>query len=229
MYISRTQGRWLTGFVMSLITLLLISCGGSTTNTPPTPNPTLARVNGFGSAANHVHSLLAFPNHVLVLATHYGTFRSEDDGATWKEVAGGDNQLMGGLMTYSLSYSPLNLQRLYMLTRAATIPHSGTLGLYTSDDQGRTWKLAIPQASLTSSSIFLVAAGNDTPDEVYIYLSDLGALGLRLSLDDGQHFSATAMLPFGLILGLLIIPGKSGHLLAYGSDGMARSVDGGAH
>jgi hypothetical protein len=77
--------------------------------------------------------------------------------------------------------------------------------------------------------IFTEAAGNDTPDEVYVYLRDLGALGLKVSLDDGQHFSATGTLPFGIIAGLLAIPGAPGQLLVYSSDGMARSTDGGHH
>ncbi len=45
------------------------------------------------------------------MATHYGLFRSSDDGATWQEVAGGKNQPMQGLMTYSLVVSPLDSQQ----------------------------------------------------------------------------------------------------------------------
>ena len=215
---------------LCLITLtLLAACGpGISQNTPPTPS-TPVPVNGFGSASNHVHSLIALPHHVLVLATHFGLFRSTDDGATWQEVAGGNNQPMQGLMTYSLVVSPLDSQRLYVLTLPNVIPHKGTLGLYTSADQGRAWQLAIAAASITSGSIYTVAPGNDTPAEVYIYLRSLGSLGLRVSLDAGQHFSSTGTLPFGSILGLLAIPGAPGHLLAYGSDGMARSTDGGNH
>jgi len=212
-----------------MLLILLAACGpGISQNTPQTP-PTPVPVNGFGSASNHVHSLIALPQHVLVLATHYGLFRSQDNGATWQEVAGGNNQLMQGLMTYSLVVSPLDSQRLYVLTQPSVIPHKGTLGLYTSADQGRTWQLAVATASITSSSIFMVAPGNDTPTEVYIYLPDLGALGLRVSLDAGQHFSSAGTLPFASILGLLAIPGAPGHLLAYGSDGIARSTDGGNH
>jgi len=216
--------------ILILLSLLLVACGGeSSSGVQATASPTAGRVNGFGTALNHVHSMLALPNHVLVLATHYGLFRSADDGATWQEVAGGPHQLMDGLMTYSLQVSPLDSNRLYVLTLPSVIPHTGTLGLYTSADQGRTWTLSIPTASLTSSSIFMVAPGNDTPNEVYIYLPDLGPLGLRLSLDAGQHFSSTGMLPFGRILGLLAIPGAPGQLLAYGNDGIARSTDGGNH
>jgi photosystem II stability/assembly factor-like uncharacterized protein len=216
--------------ILCLVAFLLAACGGGgTPETQPTANPVTTRVNGFGSAANHVHSMLAFPSHVLVLATHYGLFRSQDGGATWQEVAGGPNQTMDGLMTYSLVVSPLNPQRLYVLTQPSVINHPGVVGLYTSADQGRTWKLSVASASLTTKTIFVVAPGNDNPDEVYVYLPDLGPLGLQISLDNGRHFSKTGTLPFGSIFGLLAIPGAPGQVLAYGSDGMARSTDGGIH
>ncbi len=215
--------------LLSIIALLLVACGGGTTSTQPAANPTTVPVNGFGTAANHVHSLVVLPSRVLVLATHYGLFRSQDGGTSWQEVAGGSNQQMDGLMTYSLAYSPLNPQRLYVLTLPAFIPYAGTVGLYTSADEGRTWKLSIAATSITSKTIFVLTPGNDTPDEVYVYLSELGALGLKRSMDDGQHFSSTGTLPFGLIFGVLAVPGVPGHLLAYGSDGMAYSTDGGIH
>ena len=143
--------------LLTIIALLLVACGGDNTNSQPTANPTIVQVNGFGTAANHVHSLVVLPQHVLVLATHYGLFRSQDGGTNWQEVAGGSNQPMAGLMTYSLTYSPLNSQRLYVLTQPAVIPHVGKVGLYTSADQGRTWKLSIAAASITTRTIFVVA------------------------------------------------------------------------
>jgi len=212
-----------------IILTLLAACSPGISQTPPPTPSTAVPVNGFGGATNHVHSLIALPHHVLILATHYGLFRSSDSGATWQEVAGGNNQPMQGLMTYSLVVSPLDSQRLYVLTLPNVIPHKGTLGLYTSADQGRTWQLAVATASITSTSIYTVAPGNDTPAEVYIYLPGLASLGLRVSLDAGQHFSSAGTLPFGSIFGLLAIPGEPGHLLAYGSAGIARSTDGGNH
>lgn len=213
--------------LLVLLALLFSSCDASSQAVQGTP--TQAPVNGFGSAQNHVHSLLAQSGSVLVLATHYGIFRSSDDGASWQKNAAGPNQPMQGLMAYSLVASPLNPQRLYVLTLPATVPHAGVLGLYTSADDGKTWQLAVSTASVTSSSIYMVATGNDTPDEVYIYLPDLGALGLRVSLDDGKHFSSTGTLPFSNILGLIALPNQPGHLLVYGSGGIASSNDGGGH
>ncbi len=226
---QKISARWFLFTILSIMALVLAACGSTSTATTPAAPPTVLPVNGFGTAANHVHSLIALPRHVLVLATHYGLFRSEDDGVRWTEVAAGPHQLMEGLMTYSLVSSVLNPQRIYVLTQPVVASHPGIVGLYTSADQGRSWKLATAAASITTGNIFTVAAGNDTPDEVYVYLPDLGALGLKVSLDDGQHFSATGTLPFGRITGLLAVPGVSGQLLAYSSDGMARSTDGGLH
>jgi hypothetical protein len=85
-------------------------------------------------------------------------------------------------------------------------------------------------AALKTANVFFATAGNQSADEVYIYLQDQGAKGLNVSHDGGKHFSTTGgVLPFGSLLGLLALPGASGQLLAYGDDGLARSVDGGQH
>ena len=47
------------------------------------------------------------------------------------------------------------------MTQPALGHPKGILGLYTSADQGRTWKLSITTASITSGNIYTVAAGND--------------------------------------------------------------------
>ncbi len=222
--------KWFLLTILSIFTLLLAACEGAD-NSNTSTSSTAAPVNGFGIAANHVHSLIALPNNVLVLATHYGSYRSEDSGKTWTQVSGGNNQLMQGVMDYSLTANPLNQQRLYLLTQPAVNNHSGILGLYTSANQGRTWKLANATANFTSNPVGIpfTTAGNDTPDEVYIYVRSLAALGLKVSLDNGQHFSNTGTLPFGDLLGLLALPGEQGQILAYGNDGLARSTDGGIH
>jgi len=223
----RKKARYVLPIIVSLLMIALAACGGSDTSTTATATPAVPRVNGFGTAANHPHTLLVLPNKVLLLATHYGLFRSEDNGSSWKEVAGGSGQMMEGMMTYSLTSSSLDHQRLYVLTQQVAPTPKGTLGLYSSSDQGRSWKLASATSEL--GNMFMVAAGNDTPDEVYIYLNDLGALGLKVSMDGGQHFTTTGKLPFSSFTQLLAIPGAPGHLLVGSSDGLARSTDGGAH
>ena len=227
----RQYSRWLLTLIGISISVLLFSAcsgGGATATSTPTP----VAVNGFGIAENHVHSLISLPNNVLLLATHYGTFRSSDGGTTWQQTSGGANQLMQGVMDYSLSVSPSNPQRIYVLTQpSVTAPHSGVLGLYTSADQGHTWSLMAKTSNFTASptGIYFAAAGNDSPNEVYIYILSPGSNGLKASNDTGLHFSNTGTLPFGIILGMFAVPNEPGQLLVYGSDGVARSTDSGKH
>jgi hypothetical protein len=229
-YFSRFFSGSMPGMLV-LCLLLLAACGTtSNSNNIAAATPQEVRVNGFGTAANHPHAFLVFPNGVMVLATHYGTFWSNNNGSRWTEVAGGPGQIMDGLMSYSLTSSPLNPQRLYELTQPALSNHKGILGLYTSTDQGRSWKMTITEQSLVANEdVYLVEAGNETPDEVYVYLPALGADGLKVSKDAGEHFSATGTLPFGNMTALLALPGEPGQLLAASSSGMARSTDGGLH
>ncbi len=216
--------------LLGIFALLLTACDSSDSSAQSV-TPTQAPVNGFGIASNHVHSLLALPDHVLVLATHYGTFRSEDSGKTCTQVSGGSNQLMQGVMNLSLVVSPFNKNRLYLLTQPAVGRGTGALGLYTSADQGRTWQLVNKTSNFTAApdGISFTVAGNDDANEVYIYVRTLSTNGLKVSHDNGQHFADTSPLPFGNITNMIAIPGAPGQLLIYGSDGMARSSDSGKH
>ncbi|GAC1427477.1 MAG: hypothetical protein PVS3B3_14400 [Ktedonobacteraceae bacterium] len=229
--IHKRYTQWQIWLILGAFALLLASCDSTSSNVQ-SPSPTQAAVNGFGVASNHVHSLLALPNHVLVLATHYGSFRSGDSGKTWTQVSGGPNQLMQGVMNISLVVSPFNKERLYLLTQPSVTGHiSGVLGLYTSADQGRTWQLVNTSANFTAAldGIPFTVAGNDDPNEVYIYVRTLGTSGLKISHDTGQHFTDTGTLPFGNITNMIAVPGAPGQLLIYGSDGIARSTDSGQH
>lgn len=219
-------------FLFVWVIFLFTACSGGNSPQSPNASSTPPPVNGFGISANHVHSMVILPDaqQTIVMATHYGIFRSQDHGATWQETASGPNQLMQGLMTWWLSYNPLDPRRLYVLTQIVVIPHPGVLGLYTSGDGGKTWQMAISYASVSSNNIYLAQAGNDSPSEVYIYLSEQGPLGLKVSMDNGAHFAqAGSRLPFGSVLGVLPLPGQPGHLLVFGNEGIARTSDGGQH
>jgi photosystem II stability/assembly factor-like uncharacterized protein len=210
------------------LALLVSACGNSGGNNPQATPDGGKRVNGFGSAANHVHSLLVFPNNVQLLATHYGLFRSKDAGKIWSTVAAGPGQLMDGLMTASLTASSFNAQRLYVLTQPALTDHKGTLGIYVSADQGSTWQLGASSDELGGLA-YTVQAGNASADEVYTYIPTKTNQGLVVSEDGGKHFASTGILPFGRILGMLVVPGAPGHVLVFSNDGVARSEDRGAH
>ncbi len=226
------NGKWsMHAFLLPicLFTVLFSACSssvGSSSNTS-SDNPTQERVNGFGTAQNHVHSFLSFSGNVLVLATHYGLFRSADGGVKWTMTAAGPGQLMDGMMTFSLVSSPLNPRRLYVLTQPSINNPKGVQALYTSDDQGVTWEMGVKTADI--GAMYFVAVGNDSANEVYTYVTREGAKGFKVSKDGGQHFSSPGVLPFGRILGMLAVPGVPGTLLVYSNDGVARSVDGGAH
>ena len=75
---------------------------------------------------------------------------------------------------------------------------------------------------------FIVQPGNTSPNQVYVYVNVLGAHGLKVSNDAGQHFAALGTLPFASIEGLLALPGVPGTLLVYGDEGIARSTDSGS-
>ncbi len=223
--------RGAAALVAFILLFNLTACGDADNTTGQNgtsgAQPQGPQVNGFGTAGNHVHSLLSMNGNLLLLASHYGLFRSENNGKDWKKVAAGPNQIMDGLMTYSLNSSSLNPKRLYVLSQPVTSNQPGTPGLYTSEDQGITWKLSSAQSSLSSRPIYLETPGNQKETQVYVYLVGQGASGLRMSMDAGKTFSPTAQLPFGNLLGLLALPGTPGELLAYGNDGVAHSSDGG--
>ncbi|GER87082.1 hypothetical protein KDW_12440 [Dictyobacter vulcani] len=54
------------------LALFLSACSSFDNTVPPAATPEAQKVNVFGTAANHVHAMLALPNNVLVVATHYG-------------------------------------------------------------------------------------------------------------------------------------------------------------
>ena len=226
---NRRFRRWLPLSLCILIALVLAGCGGAGNDTTTSNTQAVQKVNVFGTAANHPHSLLAFANHTLLLATHYGLFRSADDGASWKKVAGDPGQAMEGLMSYSMVSSPVDPQRIYVLAQPTDKSSKGTPGLYTSSDQGQTWQLSIAARKLTPSTLFLAQAGNASTNEVYVYINTLGSHGLLVSQDGGKSFQTAGELPFGSLSSLLALPGAKHVLLAGSSDGLARSEDGGQH
>lgn len=210
--------------LVALIAMLamLAGCGGSS-------------AESYGGAKNHLHDLLAMsgaPNTLLV-ASHFGLYRTADAGKTWSEVAGGAGQLMDGLMIYKLAQSPVEPKRVYALAgyrpedKAAA---KGELGVYLSDDAGQTWKLVTPLTAFPNSALFTIAAGAGSAGEIFGVVPNVGAKGLYRSDDAGAHWQAQPDLPAESINGLVADPARAGRLWVYSvSSGFYSSDDNGVH
>ncbi|GCE17865.1 hypothetical protein KDK_16650 [Dictyobacter kobayashii] len=209
--------------VCVLALLVLSACSGLGNSAQQTATPAAQKVNVFGTAANHAHAMLALPNNILLVATHYGLYRSTDAGKSWS----GPNQGLSDMMTSSLTSSPLDHQRVYLLAEHSLSSQTGAIGLYTSSDGGTSWQLA--SKADDTGKMYTIVAGNRSADEVYAYVPTKGANGFVVSQDGGKHFTSPGALPFGRILGILPLPKQPGQLLVYSNDGAARSSDGGAH
>ncbi len=189
----------------------------------------------FGDQKNHIHAMVALPGKPgqLLVATHYGTFRTTDGGQTWKKVLGGDGEPAQGLMDQYLTVSPVNPERLYV--EAITFPDlpksSGIPGIYTSTDGGATWSLITALTNLPSPGIYYMQAGAQNEQQLYVYMQGLQSNGLYETLDAGAHWQPLGALADtgSLSLGMLVDPTKPGHIFEYSESGLFESVDNGAH
>src|SRR6516164_2031438 len=192
-----------SGFLASLALvaslLIVAGCGSSS--------------DSYGGDKNHIHDLLALsgaPNTLLV-ASHFGLYRTADGGKTWSEVAGGSGQLMDGLMIYKLAQSPVAQKRVYALAgyrpedKAAA---KGELGIYLSDDAGLSWKLVTPLSAFPNSALFTIAAGAGSAGQLFAVVPNVGAKGLYMSDDAGAHWRQQPDLPADSVNGLVADPGK---------------------
>ncbi len=218
---ARLGAGWLLVGVLAL--LVLAACSQN-------PQPKA----DFGDQKNHIHAMLALPGKPgqVLLATHYGLFRTTDGGATWKKVLGGSGQLAQGLMDQYLTVSPLNPDRVYV--EAITFPDlpksSGVPGIYTSTDGGATWSLVTALTNLPSPGVYYMQAGAQSEQQLYVYMQGLQSNGLYETLDAGVHWQPLGALPDtgSLSLGMLVDPTKAGHILVYSESGLFASSDNGA-
>ncbi len=216
------------GTALALLALTLASCA------PGDPSGSGAN-NAYGGSLNHTHDILVLrgvgtpQTPTVLLATHVGLYRSADGGKTWVDVAGGAGQPMNGLMLYRLAQSPVDPQRVYVLAivRTAGKPPSPP-GVYTSDDAGRSWRLAAPLTDFANAAIFTISAGANGPGQVFIIDSTLGAHGLLMSMDAGAHWQTEPTLPTSDPSGVLDDPQQPTHLLLWSrSTGLYESADAG--
>lgn len=219
-WLARLGAGWVLGVILA--TLVLAACNQ---DTPPKAD--------FGDQKNHIHAMLALPGKSgqVLLATHYGLFRTTDNGKTWKKVLGGSGQLAQGLMDQYLTVSPLNPDRVYVeaITFSDLPKSSGVPGIYTSTDGGATWSLMTKLTDLPSPGVYYMAAGTQSEQQLYVYMQGLQTRGLYETLDAGAHWQALGTLPDSPSLGMIVDPAKAGHLFVYSEGGLFASADNGAH
>ncbi|MGZ3664124.1 MAG: hypothetical protein ACXVDA_06485, partial [Ktedonobacterales bacterium] len=102
--------------LVAVLVTILSACSQSSTTTDP-----------YGGPQNHLHDILALGGvpHTLLVASHYGLYRSSDDGQHWTTEAGTAGQQADGLMLYKLAQSPVNPQRVYVLATKRQVTQNG--------------------------------------------------------------------------------------------------------
>lgn len=217
---QKRRGMWTVLALAALVgALALAGCGSSSTRDGP------------GGSLNHVHDLLALrgvPRTVL-LATHFGLYRTTDGGAHWTEVAGESGQAADGLMLFKLSQSPVDPQRVYLLA----IPRTGrpqdakaTTGIYTSGDAGKTWKLVTPVSFFPTGTVFTIGAGSASPGQIFALVPALADKGLYVTDDSGAHWRQLPQLPDSHPTGVTGDPNHPGRMILWSaSTGIYTSDD----
>jgi photosystem II stability/assembly factor-like uncharacterized protein len=144
-----------------------------------------------------IHSIVVNPQWPgqLTIATRFGTFRSDDRGARWRDLKA---PLMRPVGSYCrvLRYAPGDGDTIYL---AAANDFDGDRGaLFISRDNGASWKKAEPSVWL-KTPIFGLAVDPNHPDHVF-FSSKIGQL--VYSRDRGKTWSVNPL------------PNAAGHLFA---------------
>lgn len=144
-----------------------------------------------------------------------GIYRSDDDGATWKEVKGeGLPSKPYGRVGIAVA---ANSDRVYALIEAA----EG--GLYRSDDGGEKWQLVNPDERLRQRAWYYMHIIADPKDADTVYVMNVD---FHKSTDGGRSFNKISV-PHGDNHGLWIDPQDNSRMIAVNDGGAIVSVDGG--
>lgn len=209
------------GLLVAVLLTLLSACSQGNTTTDP-----------YGGAQNHLHDILALSGmpHTILVASHYGLYRSSDDGQHWATEAGTPGQQADGLMLYKLAQSPVNPQRVYVLANKRQSTQKGIPGLYASADAGKTWRLAAPLTSFSTQSVYTIGTGSAGPNQVYAILPGLAERGLFVSNDAGHTWQPLPATPTAAPTGVMGDPAHAGRLFLWSkANGFFSSDDNGQH
>jgi len=140
-----------------------------------------------GGIGDHIHSMvldLKRPN-ILFIGTHYGTFRSDDSGASWTSLGNASHGLSSVLIATSITISPVDDENVYL---TGYMRDSGNAsGVLVSHDGGNTWQ-TLPTSGpgqLPNPRVMMVQAGWEGAGECFAYLV---GYGLYRSEDGGAQW-----------------------------------------
>jgi len=144
-----------------------------------------------------------------------GIYRSDDDGATWKEVKGdGLPKKPYGRVGVAVAS---NSDRVYALIEA----EEG--GLYRSDDGGEKWQLVNPDHRLRQRAWYYMHIIPDPKDVDTVYVMNVD---FHKSTDGGRSFNKVSV-PHGDNHGLWIDPADTNRMIAVNDGGATVTTDGG--
>lgn len=148
-----------------------------------------------------------------------GLFRSEDGGATWKELEAGKNGLPNKPYgRIEVEFAPTNNKIVYALIEGVEP------ALYRSDDGGSTWEKRDKSQLMVWRPFYFANLIVDPTDPERVFKTDLG---LIVSEDGGKSFSGSGGGSHGDWHDVWIDPQNPKHLLGGDDGGFWISYDGG--
>ena len=158
---------------------------------------------------------------------HSFVYRSEDNGATWREFQALEFEQAPGSILTDLVLDPQDPQRLYITTYG---------GLFISEDGGQSWReAALPRYSPAQRTLLVAEPGGErSPSRLYLARAEGSgrAISTRfLRSDNGGvtwHDLSDELPPEGA-QALALLPGESPILLLATDRGLYRSSDRGEH
>ncbi len=138
-----------------------------------------------------VHSLLAHPGQRgrLWQQTHFGQYRSDDDGQTW--IAVGDG--LPGEFGFPTAIDPRDPDACYFIPHdsdQSRMPYNASLAVFRTRDAGETWDRlsdGLPQSGFYQS-VYRHALGQDACDPLGLYFGSSGG-ELYGSIDSGDSWT----------------------------------------